>query len=82
MSGFRCLKHPHRNWRDYRQEEKSEDPDEPNCPHLPDRGSARPADCGPAQTEEKAAGKPFYGYAGWGILTFGALWGACKASRR
>ncbi|MCY2933440.1 MAG: hypothetical protein WCJ40_09650 [Planctomycetota bacterium] len=35
-----------------------------------------------AQTEEKAAGKPFYGYAGWGILTFGALWGACKASRR
>jgi hypothetical protein len=33
-------------------------------------------------TEEKAAGKPFYGYAGWGILAFGALWGACKASRR
>ena len=35
-----------------------------------------------AGTEEKAAGKPFYGYAGWGFLTFGALWGACKASRR
>jgi hypothetical protein len=35
-----------------------------------------------AGTEEKTPGKPFYGYAGWGILTFGALWGACKASRR
>jgi hypothetical protein len=33
-------------------------------------------------TEEKGAGKPFYGYAGWGVLTFGALWGACRASRR
>lgn len=35
-----------------------------------------------AGTEEKAAGKPFYGYAGWAALSFGALWGACKASRR
>lgn len=33
-------------------------------------------------TEEKAAGKPFYGYAGWGILSFFALWGGCRASRR
>lgn len=35
-----------------------------------------------AGTEEKAAGKPFYGYAGWAALSFGALWGACRASRR
>lgn len=33
-------------------------------------------------TEEKAAGKPFYGYAGWAGLAFGALYGACRASRR
>jgi hypothetical protein len=36
----------------------------------------------PNSTEEKAAGKPFYGYAGWAGLAFGALYGACRASRR
>ncbi|MFM7128616.1 MAG: hypothetical protein ACKO85_06545 [Isosphaeraceae bacterium] len=46
---------------------------------VPTLASAQEATPG---TEEKAAGKPFYGYAGWGILAFGALWGACKASRR
>lgn len=35
-----------------------------------------------APDEEKAAGKPFYGYAGWAGLAFGALYGACRASRR
>ncbi len=33
-------------------------------------------------SEEKAPGKPFYGYAGWAGLAFGALYGACRASRR
>lgn len=33
-------------------------------------------------TEEQSQGKPFYGYAGWGALAFGALYGACRASRR
>jgi hypothetical protein len=33
-------------------------------------------------SEEQSSGKPFYGYAGWGALAFGALYGACRASRR
>jgi len=36
----------------------------------------------PNAAEEKGNGKPFYGYAGWAGLAFGALYGACRASRR
>lgn len=47
---------------------------------MPAVGHAQVEDAG--ATEEKAAGKPFYGYAGFAALAFGALYGACRASRR